>query len=205
MPTLMRPASPQDANAILAIYAPIVHTTAISFEGEPPTQEQMAQRIGSTLEHFPWLVSEHQDNILGYVYASQHRARLAYQWSVDVSVYIHTQARRRGVARALYTSLFKLLTLQGFYNCYAGITLPNPASVSLHEALGFQAVGIYRNVGYKLGAWHDVGWWHLTLRSAADAPEPPLAWPALIEQSPGAWQQVLKAGSAHLPSGSRLC
>jgi phosphinothricin acetyltransferase len=198
MPSPIRPAAPRDADGILAIYAPIVRATAISFEGEPPTPQQMAQRIGSTLEHLPWLVYERQGDILGYVYASQHRARLAYQWSVDVSVYIQAQARRLGVGRALYTSLFKLLTLQGFYNCYAGITLPNPGSIGLHEALGFQPVGIYRRVGYKLGAWHDVGWWYLALRPATDAPEPPIPWPALMRQSTVAWQQALDTGLPHL-------
>lgn len=198
MPTPIRTATPQDAGGILAIYAPIVRETAISFEGEPPTQQQMAQRIGSTLERLPWLVCDHQGEILGYVYASQHRARLAYQWSVDVSVYIQTQVRRLGVGRALYTSLFKLLTLQGFYNCYAGITLPNAASVGLHEALSFQPVGIYRSVGYKLGAWHDVGWWYRILRPATEAPVPPMPWPTLMQQATGAWQRALEAGSAHL-------
>lgn len=192
MPTPLRPAGPQDADGVLAIYAPIVRDTAISFEGEPPTRQQMAQRIASTIERLPWLVYERQGEILGYVYASQHRARLAYQWSVDVSVYIQAQAHRTGLGRTLYTSLFKLLTLQGFYNCYAGITLPNPASVGLHAALGFQAVGVYRNVGYKLGAWHDVGWWSLALRPTTDLPEPPIPLPTLMQQS-AAWQQALAA------------
>lgn len=198
MPTSLRPATPQDADGILAIYAPIVRESAISFEDEPPTPQQMAQRMSSTLEYLPWLVCERMGDILGYVYASPHRARLAYQWSVDVSVYIQAQARRLGVGRALYTSLFKLLALQGFYHCYAGITLPNPASVGLHESLGFQPVGIYRRVGYKLGAWHDVGWWSLALRPATDTPTPPISWPALRQQSTTAWQQARDAGAAHL-------
>lgn len=192
MPTPLRLARPQDADGILAIYSPIVRDTAISFEGEPPTRQQMAQRIASTIERLPWLVYERQGEILGYVYASQHRARLAYQWSVDVSVYIQAQAHRTGLARTLYTSLFKLLTLQGFYNCYAGITLPNAASVGLHEALGFQTIGVYRNVGYKLGAWHDVGWWSMALRPTTGLPEPPIPLPTLMQQST-VWQQALTA------------
>jgi L-amino acid N-acyltransferase YncA len=121
--------------------------------------------------------------------------RAAYQWSVDVSVYIHAQVRRSGVGRGLYRSLFALLVLQGFYQAYAGITLPNPASVGLHESLGFQPVGVYRAVGYKLGAWHDVGWWQLTLQARVPAPEPPLKTSVVCESA--AWRTALATG---LPS-----
>ena len=107
--------------------------------------------------------------------ASSHRTRAAYQWSVDVSVYVHERARRRGVGRALYGALFGILRQQGFYSAYAGIALPNPASVRLHESMGFQPVGVYRSVGYKLGAWRDVGWWHLALRPAIEPPAPLLS------------------------------
>ena len=155
MSTIIRVARPEDAEAILAIYAPIVRETAISFEVEPPTRVEMQQRIATTLRQFPWLVCDRQGEVLGYVYTSPHRARAAYQWSVDVSVYIHAKARRTGMGRALYHALFALLSLQGFYQGFAGITLPNPASVGLHEALGFQPVGVYQAVGYKLGSWHD--------------------------------------------------
>jgi phosphinothricin acetyltransferase len=171
----IRLATPDDALGVHAIYAPIVRETAISFEVDPPTVQDMRQRIVQTLEHWPWLVCERHGEILGYVYASQHRTRRAYQWSVDVSVYVHPEARRSGVGRGLYRSLFALLALQGFYQAYAGITLPNPASVGLHEALGFQLVGVYRDVGYTLGAWHDVGWWQLSLRERTVPPVPPLA------------------------------
>ena len=171
----IRLATPDDACGVQAIYAPIVQDTAISFELEPPTVEEMRQRIVKTLGHLPWLVCERRGHILGYVYASQHRTRPAYQWSVDVSVYVHPKARRLGVGRGLYRSLFALLALQGLYQAYAGITLPNPASVGLHESLGFQPIGVYRAVGYTLGAWHDVGWWQLSLRERAEAPTPPMA------------------------------
>ena len=174
MNAVIRLATPDDASDVQAIYAPIVRETAISFELEPPTVAEMQQRIVKTLEHWPWLVCERRRDILGYVYASQHRTRPAYQWSVDASVYVHPNAQRSGVGQAPYRSLIALLTLQGFYNVYAGITLPNPASVGLHESLEFQSVGVYRAVGYKLGAWHDVGWWHLALRERAMPPEPPV-------------------------------
>jgi phosphinothricin acetyltransferase len=173
MSPLIRLATEHDAEQLQAIYAPNVRDTAISFELVPPTVDEMRQRIRKTLEQLPWVVCEHQGEVLGYAYASAHRARAAYQWSVDVSVYIHPSSRRSGVGRAVYSSLLKLLEIQGFYNAYAGITLPNPASVGLHEAMGFQPVGVYRAVGYKLGAWHDVGWWQLALRARSSPPAPP--------------------------------
>src|SRR5205085_974289 len=128
---------------------------------EPPSLDVMQARITQTVPHLPWLVCEKDDLIRGYAYASPHRARAAYQWSVDVTVYVREGQRRRGVGQALYASLFRLLVLQGYYNAYAGITLPNPASVGLHESLGFFPIGIYREVGFKLEQWHDVGWWQL--------------------------------------------
>jgi L-amino acid N-acyltransferase YncA len=189
---VIRLATPDDAFGVQAIYAPIVRETAISFELEPPTVAEMQQRIVQTLEHWPWLVCERRGDILGYVYASQHRTRPAYQWSVDVSVYVHPNARRSGVGQALYRSLFALLALQGFYQAYAGITLPNPASVGLHESLGFQPVGVYRAVGYKLGAWHDVGWWQLALRERAMLPEPPTDFGTV--RASAAWSATLAIG-----------
>ena len=174
MTARIRLATEGDAEGILAIYAPIVRETAISFEVEPPDVNAMRRRIADTLAHLPWLVCERRGEILGYAYAGTHRTRAAYQWSVDVSVYVHARIRRSGVGRALYTSLLRLLDLQGFYNIYAGITLPNAASVRLHESLEFQPIGVYRAVGYKLGAWHDVGWWHLALRPHAVPPGPPV-------------------------------
>jgi phosphinothricin acetyltransferase len=115
------------------------------------------------------------DEVVGYAYASKHHERAAYQWSLDVSAYIDDRYRRQGIGRALYTSLFALLRLQGYYAAHAGITLPNAGSVGLHEALGFRPVGVYRSVGYKLGAWHDVGWWQLTLRDRVGEPALPLS------------------------------
>jgi phosphinothricin acetyltransferase len=138
----------------------------------------------------------HQDVLLGYAYASAHRARAAYQWSVDVSVYIHATRHRSGVGRALYRSLLKLLELQGFYHAYAGITLPNPASVGLHEAMGFRPVGVYQAVGFKLGAWHDVGWWQLSLQERLAAPTPPIEVQTLGASSE--WDAALATGLACL-------
>jgi L-amino acid N-acyltransferase YncA len=192
MNAMIRLATPDDARAVHEIYAPMVRETAISFELEPPTVEEIQQRIVKTLEHWPWLVCEHDGGILGYVYASEHRSRPAYQWSVDVSVYVHAHAQRLGVGKALYRSLFALLALQSFYNAYAGITLPNPASVGLHESLGFQPVGVYHAVGYKLGAWHDVGWWQLALQECVIPPEPPIDL-EMVRKSPK-WNSALVTG-----------
>jgi phosphinothricin acetyltransferase len=196
-PTI-RLATAADAAQIQAIYAPIVSSTIISFELDPPTVDELRQRIATTLSTLPWLVCERYNMILGYAYAGPHRSRAAYQWSVDVSAYVHASAQRIGVGRALYTSLFAALRLQGFYNAYAGITLPNPASVGLHESLGFTPVGVYRNVGYKFGAWHDVGWWQRTLEEHTNAPELPLNL-RQISASAG-WDRALHEGLALLGS-----
>jgi phosphinothricin acetyltransferase len=179
MPPTIRLATEHDAEQIQAIYAPIVRDTVISFEVDPPSVSQMRQRVVATLANYPWLVCDDGGQVLGYVYGSNHRTRAAYQWSVDVSAYVHAAARRRGIGRALYTALFELLRLQGFYNAYAGITLPNPASVALHESVGFEPLGVYQAVGFKLGGWHDVGWWQRPLRAQDRAPEPPRNFPAL--------------------------
>lgn len=169
----IRLAEADDAAQIAAIYAPVVRETIISFETDPPDDAEMASRIRKTLPTYPWLVCDHDDSILGYAYAGAHRTRDAYQWSVDVSVYVHAEHRRSGIGRGLYESLFALLEKQGFYNAYAGIALPNAASVGLHESLGFEQVGVYEIVGFKNGAWHDVGWWQRQLNPPEDDPTPP--------------------------------
>jgi phosphinothricin acetyltransferase len=163
----------RDAGAVQAIYAPFCESTAISFEFVAPTVAEMARRIDKITERLPWLVCEREGQVVGYVYASQHRERAAYQWSVDVAVYIAAEQRRAGVGRGLYAALFRILVLQGFFKAYAGITLPNPGSVGLHEAVGFKPVGVYRGVGHKRGAWHDVGWWQLALQPEVTQPDAP--------------------------------
>lgn len=176
----IRLASSDDAPALLEIYAPFVSDTAVSFETQPPTPAEFARRISGVLAQFPWLVAEtSQGQLLGYAYATPHREREAYQWCTEVSVYLAPQARGRGLGKRLYQELFALLQKQGYYNAYAGITLPNPASVGLHEALGFVSLGVFPRIGYKHGAWHDVGWWRLELAPHPDSPEPPKALPAL--------------------------
>jgi L-amino acid N-acyltransferase YncA len=183
MTSRIRLARIDDARVVQTIYAPFVERTSISFETITPTIEEMQQRIEHTLKTYPWLVYETTHGIVaGYAYASQHRSRAAYQWSVDVSVYIDEQYQRQGIGRKLYTVLFEILRKQGFYNTYGGITLPNPASVALHEAMGMSSVGIYRQAGYKQGAWHDVGWWQGLLQPYHPDPLPPRNL-ALMEQA----------------------
>jgi L-amino acid N-acyltransferase YncA len=161
-----------DAEAIRSIYAPFVTESATSFEVDPPDVKEMARRIGELREKYPWLVYEAGGEVLGYAYASPHRARKAYQWSVETSVYVHARSRKCGVGRALYTALFELLRRQGYVNAYAGITLPNPASVRLHESMGFLPIGVFSRIGFKFGKWHDVGWWQLRLQELNPTSDP---------------------------------
>ena len=191
-PPAIRLATEGDAGQVAAIYDPIVRDTIISFETEAPTEDEMRRRISNTLEHFPWLVYERDEKVLGYAYAATHRSRAAYRWCADVSAYVREDGRRTGVGRALYTSLNAVLVLQGYYNAYAGISLPNPASVRLHESVGFRPVGVYREVGYKVGGWHDVGWWQLALRERDAGPAPPVALPAVVGS--GEWDAALSSG-----------
>lgn len=199
----LRLACATDARAIADIYAPSVVDSPISFELVAPTEGEMAQRIADFGSYAPWLVLERAGEICGFAYASRHQERPAYQWSVNASVYVHPKWCREGVGRRLYESLFALLDLQGFVAVHAGITLPNPASVGLHEAMGFRPVGVYSKVGYKAGAWHDVGWWQLRLRELPDhvAPSPPRTMTEL--QSDAAWDVALRDGFVHRSGNSK--
>ena len=192
MRATIRHAAEADAAQIAAVYAPYVRDTALSFEVLAPSASAMAERIRALTATYPWLVCTDRDAVLGYAYASRHHERAAYQWSIDVSVYVAAAAHRRGIGRALYTSLLRLSAAQGFYNAYAGITLPNSSSVALHEAMGFRPVGVYRSVGHKLGAWYDVGWWALDLQPRPVTPSPPRRVQTLLDT--GAWREAVVAG-----------
>ena len=175
MPARIKFADESDAAAIAKIYRPIVESTTISFETVPPDREEMARRIVATTREHPWLVCDIGGRVAGYAYATKHRVRSAYKWSVDTSVYVDDGFRLRGVGRGLYESLFGILATQGYFNAYAGIALPNAASVGLHEAVGFRKIGVYARVGYKFGEWRDVGWWQLELRAHEESPAEPLS------------------------------
>jgi L-amino acid N-acyltransferase YncA len=186
---VIRDADPRhDAGACAAIYAPFVRDTAVSFEESAPDTGAMAQRIASTQRTHPWVVAQVGDVIAGYAYASSHRVRSAYRWTADVGIYVGDGHRRHGVGRALYEALLGLLSAQGFHIACAGITLPNAASVALHEAVGFTPVGVYRQIGFKHGVWHDVGWWQRRLTDSPPVPPPSPGPPLRLGDSgdPGA-------------------
>jgi phosphinothricin acetyltransferase len=188
----VRLATGEDAAAVAGIYRRFVESSAITFETEAPTVAEMRDRIERTLSTHPWLVCDVDGSCAGYAYASQHRTRAAYQWSCDVAVYVQPDRHRRGIGRSLYRSLFAILTAQGYANACAGITLPNPKSVGLHEALGFRPIGVYPSIGYKAGAWHDVGWWQMRLAESDASPAPLLPLADLRRRAD--WTSLLKAG-----------
>jgi L-amino acid N-acyltransferase YncA len=170
----IRLATADDAPGILDIYSPCILSSAISFETRVPSAEDISARVQTCLQKYPWIVCSVDNRIAGYVYASKHRERAAYQWTCECSVYVHDDFKGKGIAKALYKLLFRILELQGFRNVYAGITLPNEASVKLHEKCGFKQFAVYENIGYKFGRWHSVGWWKLQINDYDLNPPPPL-------------------------------
>lgn len=170
-PLSIRPARIEDAAALLALYRPYIENTAISFETAVPSLADFGARIAKVLGAWQWLLAERDGVVLGYAYASQHRERAAYVYSVDVGIYLAPVAHRQGIGRALYERLFVDLAALGYCNAFAGVALPNAASVGLHESVGFTRVGIYQNTGWKLGRWHDVLWLQRPLRAIPLSPE----------------------------------
>ena len=182
---IIRHADPErDAAACAAIYAPYVTDGVASFEEVPPSGKEFVERMQRYIASYPWLVADDDGQLAGYAYGSQHRTRAAYRWAADVTAYVAPDYQRRGVGRALYGALLGLLRAQGVQVACAGITLPNDASVGLHEACGFERVGIYTRIGFKQGRWWDVGWWELELIEPTDGqppePGPPAALPEPI-------------------------
>jgi L-amino acid N-acyltransferase YncA len=168
-PIRIRSATKADTPALLSIYRPIVETSATSFEIEAPSISEFSARIEKALAGWQWLVAEQEGQCIGYAYGSAHRERPAYRWSVEVSAYVRPDRHRLGVGRTLYLRLFDELAQKGFCHAYAGITLPNDASVALHRRVGFEPIGIFKSVGRKFAKWHDVAWFQRTLR---DSPPP---------------------------------
>jgi len=172
---LIRAATLADVEAMRAIYAPMVTDTAMSFEESPPDAPEIIRRMLASPRR-PWLVADVRDHVAGFAYASAHRQRPAYRWSADSSVYVDPHYQGQGLGRLLYERLINEVRDLGYVSLFAGIALPNDASVALHEAIGFRTVGVFRDVGYKRGAWRDVGWWHKTLASPPTHPGDPREW-----------------------------
>jgi phosphinothricin acetyltransferase len=191
----IRLAIADDAPAVAGIYGPYCESTVISFEEKAPTAEEMARRIGAISATKPWIVLADYTRIIGYAYASAHHERAAYRWSVSTAIYISRDHHRRGAGRALYTTLFALLRALGYRQATAGITLPNPASVGLHAAFGFAPVGVYRRIGYKMGTWHDVGWYQAEIQPASDTPAEPRSIRELVDTDE--WNEAVALGLAH--------
>lgn len=195
----IRPACEADAAAMRAIYVPFVTETTVSAEYDAPSQEEFCRRIRTFTAQLPWLVCEIDGKIAGYAYASPHRDRAAYQWSVETSIYVSPDFHRCGVARALYEALFELLRMQGYYNIYVGITSPNERSMKFHKAMGFIISGAYQNSMYKFGGWRDVLWMGKTLREHEGEPQPTVPFSALRDTA--VCGRVLRQASAKV----RLC
>ena len=185
MPPTLRLATPADAAGCLAIYRPFVETSHTTFETDVPSHDEFARRIASTLAARPWIVAEEDGRVVGYAYASPIKDRAAYQWSVEVAVYVAEGMRGRGVGRAAYEALFRCLRGQGFVNAVGIIALPNDASIALHESLGFEKISHLKEIGFKLGAWHDSGWWQKRLAPLPAAPKPPRALAACRDEVDG--------------------
>ncbi len=153
---VIRHATPADTEAIQSIYAPLVRDTAITFELEVPGVSEIQRRIANVVPRAPWLVLERDGGVVAYAYGHTWRERPAYRWTIETSIYVADRARGQGVGRELYGDLLERLRRQGFALAIGGITLPNPASVALHERLGFRQVGVHAGCGWKLGRWWDV-------------------------------------------------
>jgi phosphinothricin acetyltransferase len=186
-PLTVRQADPErDAADIAAIYAPHVTEGLASFEAAPPDPTEMASRVEQGATWAPWLVAVTPpgpgvERVAGYAYAARHAERAGYRWDVNLSVYIAPEWQGQGLGRRLYDALVPILRLQGFLNAYAGIALPNPGSVRLHEAIGMRHIVTYERVGWKLGAWLDVAWLHMPLATEFPNPPPePIALPELL-------------------------
>ena len=196
MAAQIRMATEADARQMLAIYAPVVRETVISFEYEPPSLPEFCERIRTTVEWMPWLVCDNGGEIAGYAYASPFRTRAGYRWACELTIYVHPGYHRCGIGRALYTSLFRCLALQGYYVAVATITIPNPASIALHESMGMRRVGTFEQVGYKHGQWLDDGVWQIELQRMQVDPTPPVPWHEVCGSDQ--WDEALEAGEQRL-------
>ena len=169
-----------DAEEVLEIYKPYVKNTFVSFEYEAPSSDEFLLRVQNNISEYPWLICMHGHKIIGYSYASKHRYRTAYQWSCESTVYLLTEYHRKGIALILYKTLFSILKIQGYFNVYAGVSLPNEKSVGFHQSVGFKKVGIYKKVGYKFENWHDVEWFQFQLQKHIHNPPDPKSMQSIV-------------------------
>lgn len=198
----IRLVTPADAAEVLSVYKPYVETTSNTFEYEVPSVEEISGRISAIIPHFPWLVCLHNGSVIGYAYAHKHRERAAYQWSPESTVYLAQAYHSRGIARILYDALFAMLRLQGFVNVYAGVLSTNSGSNHLHRAAGFEEIGIYKNIGYKLGEWHSNIWYQLHLTAHHPHPANPLPMSEIINT--GTFISILEAANSRLAKNPAL-
>jgi len=178
----VRVATEADAEAMLAIYAPFVRDTPVTFDTEVPEVPEFRERIQETLTRFPWLACETGSGICGYAYASAYPGRAAFRWCVESSIYVAPDTQGQGVGTSLYEALFQVLLLQNYVRVYASITKPNPGSEALHGSVGFLRVGECHAAGYKLGQWHDFSLWEHVLQPPPENPEEPIAFPDLLQR-----------------------
>ena len=192
---VIRLATTADAGEVAAIYAPYCEESVVSFETTAPSAGEMVRRITTVLgAQRPWLVLEDRDRVVAYAYAAPHHDRAAYRWAVSTAIYVDSSYHRRGAGRALYTALFDVLRRLGYMKATAGITLPNAASVGLHQAFGFTLVGVYHRIGFKMGAWRDVAWFEADLQPFADNPADPRPLSVLTGSE---WDAAMRNGLAH--------
>ena len=189
---MLRIAEPRDAAAIAEIYRPYVEATAISFEERPPTAEEMAVKIEKVGATFPFIVLEEAGEILGYAYATRYRERAAYRWSLEDSVYLRKDAVGRGLGKLLLSALIELLRELGYMKIYAVIAPPNPASIGLHEKLGFLPLCRFSDTAFKLGQWQAIDRMDLTLRAPPPLPPEPIAFPEFASSRPDRLSEILR-------------
>ncbi|GAC1420646.1 MAG: GNAT family N-acetyltransferase [Flavisolibacter sp.] len=191
----VRIAEHQDTSDIINIYTPYVLRHATTFETQVPSLLEMENRVRHYLERYPWLVCTLNNMVIGYVYASAYKDREAYRWSCECSVYFLIAYQGKGLAKELYKVLFTILKVQGFRSVLAGITLPNPASIKLHEGFGFKCLAIYENIGYKLDSWKSVGWWRLQINEFSSQPAPPLFF---CQMNPDRYTQIFQTAAQNI-------
>ena len=165
----------RDAAGILAVYAPYIRETAVTFETEVPAPDAFTARVAGICADFPYLVLEVDGELAGYAYAHRQAERAAYAWNAELSIYLAGKWRGRGLGAPLYRLLERLLTMQGYVNLYGVITASNAGSIRLHEKLGYRQTGLHEKTGWKFGQWHDVAWLHKRVREGEPGPILPLA------------------------------